>query len=63
MVGIPHPYTGEAVKAYVVASRPGRARTSWSRHCERNLARFKCPSAIEFVDVAAALGDRQGPQG
>jgi long-chain acyl-CoA synthetase len=50
VVGVEHPYTGQAVKAFVVLE----AGTSASAddliaHSERNLARFKCPSVIEFV--------------
>lgn len=50
VVGIEHPYTGQAVKAYVVAA-PGAATSveDLIAHCERNLARFKCPGVIEFV--------------
>jgi long-chain acyl-CoA synthetase len=50
VVGIPHPYTGQTVKAYVVR-KPGSALTAEELlgHCERNLARFKCPTAVEFV--------------
>jgi long-chain acyl-CoA synthetase len=50
VIGIPHPYTGESVKALVVL-RPG-ARLSAEEliaHCARSLARFKCPTAVEFV--------------
>jgi long-chain acyl-CoA synthetase len=48
VIGVPHPYTGEAVKAFVV--RTGDVSTDeLIGHAERNLARFKCPSAIEFV--------------
>jgi long-chain acyl-CoA synthetase len=49
-VGVPHPYTGQAVKAYVVRE-PGTQVTAEEliTHCERNLARFKCPTAIEFI--------------
>ena len=50
VVGVPHPYTGEAVKAFVV---PGAGHelteeelVAW---CRRSLARFKCPEIIEFV--------------
>ncbi|HEX2027912.1 MAG TPA: long-chain fatty acid--CoA ligase, partial [Nitriliruptorales bacterium] len=51
VVGIDHPYTGEAVKAFVVA-REGSDLTedevvSW---CRGRLARFKCPQAVTFVD-------------
>jgi len=50
VIGIPHPYTGESVKALVVAV-PG-ARLSVEEVIEwaaRSLARFKCPTAVEFV--------------
>jgi long-chain acyl-CoA synthetase len=47
-LGVAHPYTGQTVKAFVVCSTPVSAEElhGW---CERNLARFKCPTAIEFV--------------
>ena len=50
VLGIGHPYTGESVKALVVLV-PG-ARLSADDvigHCARSLARFKCPTAVEFV--------------
>jgi long-chain acyl-CoA synthetase len=50
VLGIAHPYTGEAVKALVVL-RPG-ARLSAEdviAYCAESLARFKCPTAVEFV--------------
>jgi len=51
VVGAPHPYTGETVRA-VVVRQPGAAVTqaelgAWAA---RHLARFKCPTTIEFVD-------------
>lgn len=51
VVGLPHPYTGQTVKAYVVrASGSQVTAEEVLGHCERNLARFKCPTAVEFVD-------------
>jgi long-chain acyl-CoA synthetase len=50
VVGIPHPYTGEAVKALIVV-RPGAVLDveDVTTFAARSLARFKCPSAVEFV--------------
>ncbi|MBV9099057.1 MAG: AMP-binding protein, partial [Frankiaceae bacterium] len=50
VIGIPHPYTGETVKAFVV---PG-AEVSLTaddviEYAARRLARFKCPTAVEIV--------------
>lgn len=51
VIGIPHPYTGETVKALVV---PQSGQTlvaddiiDWAA---ARLARFKCPTSVEFVD-------------
>nr|WP_030502877.1 AMP-binding protein [Micromonospora purpureochromogenes] len=51
VLGVPHPRTGETVRAYVVraAGSPVTADELLA-HCARNLARFKCPTAVEFVD-------------
>ena len=50
VLGIPHPYTGESVKALVVLEPGARATADdLIAHCARSLARFKCPTAVEFV--------------
>jgi long-chain acyl-CoA synthetase len=50
VIGAPHPYTGETVKALVVP-RPGATPSADSLidHAAARLARFKCPTVIEFV--------------
>jgi long-chain acyl-CoA synthetase len=48
VLGVPHPYTGQTVKAFVVTGEPVGTEELLG-YCERNLARFKCPTAIEFV--------------
>ncbi len=51
VIGIPHPYTGESVKALVVPRDGARLRADdVIAHCARSLARFKCPTAVEVVD-------------
>lgn len=51
VVGVPHPHTGEAVKAYVVRA-PGADPDEEEiiAYCAENLARYKCPSKVLFVD-------------
>jgi long-chain acyl-CoA synthetase len=51
VVGVPHPHSGEAVKAYVVV-RPGSSvdEDDVIGHCEAHLARYKCPEKVMFVE-------------
>lgn len=51
VVGVAHPYTGEAVKAYVVTT-PGAVTSEGElkEDVATRLARFKCPAEIEIVD-------------
>ncbi len=49
VVGVPHPLTGESVKAVVVLKAGVPPPEDLRAHCEARLARFKCPSIIEFA--------------
>jgi long-chain acyl-CoA synthetase len=51
VVGVAHPHTGEAVKAFVVP-RPGSSITESDvqAFCAGRLARYKCPGTVIFVD-------------
>jgi long-chain acyl-CoA synthetase len=52
VVGVPHPHTGEAVKAYVVTV-PGNDvdEDTLIEYSLDHLARYKCPSKVIFVDA------------
>lgn len=51
VVGVPHPYSGEAVKAFVVLEAGASAEeddiVAW---CSERLARYKCPDKVMFVE-------------
>jgi long-chain acyl-CoA synthetase len=51
VVGVPHPYSGEAVKAFVVVADGHEVEEDevidW---CAERLARYKCPDKVMFVD-------------
>jgi long-chain acyl-CoA synthetase len=51
VVGVPHPYSGEAVKAYVVV-KPGHSleEDDVIAFVADRLARYKCPEKVMFVD-------------
>jgi long-chain acyl-CoA synthetase len=51
VIGVPHPYTGETVRALVVP-RPGAQLDPAAviEHAAVRLARFKCPTSVEIVD-------------
>jgi len=51
VVGVPSPQSGEAVKAYVVPVPGAHVEPDeLIDHVSRYLARYKCPSTVEFVD-------------
>ncbi len=51
VVGVPHPYTGESVKALVVVNEGARVTPEeLIDHAAASLARFKCPTVVELVD-------------
>ena len=55
VVGVPHPHSGEAVKAYVVVADGAHVdEDALIDHAGRHLARYKCPSTIAFVDELPA---------
>jgi long-chain acyl-CoA synthetase len=48
--GVPDPYYGEAIRAYVVLKPGARASADdLLAHCKANLARYKVPGKIYFV--------------
>lgn len=50
VIGVPHPHTGEAVKAHVVVHAGAAAEEDdLIDHCAGHLARYKCPEKVLFV--------------
>lgn len=51
VVGVPHPFTGEAVKAFVVVDQSvSHEEDEIIAWCADRLARYKCPGKVMFVD-------------
>lgn len=60
VVGVPHPHSGEAVKAFVVP-RVGRSveEDELIEWCATELARYKCPTKVDVVDeIPRGLGGK-----
>jgi long-chain acyl-CoA synthetase len=60
VIGVPHPYTGEAVKAFIV-TRAGIPveEDDVVAFCAERLARYKCPNKVWFVeDIPRGLGGK-----
>jgi len=56
-IGIPDPYRGETVKAFVVL-KPGEKMTAEEviQYCQEKLARYKVPKIVEFIDSLPKSG-------
>jgi long-chain acyl-CoA synthetase len=50
VVGVPDPLTGEQVQAYVVLREQGLDEASLRKHCKNELAAYKVPKKVVFVD-------------
>jgi long-chain acyl-CoA synthetase len=51
VIGVPHDYSGEAVKAFVVLEEGAEATNEdLLAHLRSRLARFKCPESVAIVD-------------
>ena len=50
VIGIPDEKSGERVKAYIVAGTSAPTAEQVIAHCREDLAAYKVPTAVEFVD-------------
>ena len=59
VVGVPHPHSGEAVKAYVVVGEGAIEEDDVVAFCAEYLPTYKCPSKVVFVDeIPRGLGGK-----
>ncbi|MFA5774853.1 MAG: AMP-binding protein [Ilumatobacteraceae bacterium] len=57
VVGVPHPQTGEAVRAFVVpVAGENLDEQAVIEFCQLHLARYKCPSSVLIVDALPVGG-------
>ena len=63
VIGVPDEKWGERPKAFVIR-KPGAEvnEAELIAYLQTHIARYKVPKAVEFVDAAAAHGDRQDPE-
>ncbi len=50
VIGVPDDKTGERVQAYVMATAPAPSKEAVIAHCRANLAAYKIPQDVFFVD-------------
>jgi long-chain acyl-CoA synthetase len=50
VIGVPDDKTGERVQAYVMATAPAPSKEAVIAHCRSNLAAYKIPQDVFFVD-------------
>ncbi len=50
VIGVPDEKQGEAIKVFVVRSKPTLAEDDLARYCQQNLTAYKQPKYIEFRD-------------
>ncbi len=50
VIGVPDEKTGERVQAYVVTTLPAPSKEEIIAHCRQNLAAYKIPQDVLFVD-------------
>ena len=50
VIGVPDSKTGESVKAFAVRSRDGLSGSEVQNYCRDNLAAYKVPKYVEFID-------------
>jgi long-chain acyl-CoA synthetase len=50
VIGLPDENTGERVCAYIVSSSRSLSKEQIIEHCQKDLARYKLPKSISFVD-------------
>lgn len=49
VIGVPDPYTGESVKAFITSHNPHLLIADILKHCQDNLTAYKIPKSIEIL--------------